>query len=189
MYAQNLEERKCPDDPQFAHLYSSAAHSADRVAVLREAELSCGGGRIVLSGITDIADGIIARKFNMVSDLGKILDPVADKLTQAAMMLCLLSRYEWMLWLFLFFAVKELSTGISGLLVIRKKDVVNSAKWFGKLSTVVLDVVMFLLFLFPNIGTAWAKGMIALCAAVMLLSLVKYLLLHARLLREQDAAS
>lgn len=146
-------------------------------------------GVIVLSGITDIADGIIARKFNMVSDLGKILDPVADKLTQAAMMLCLLSRYEWMLWLFLFFAVKELSTGISGLLVIRKKDVVNSAKWFGKLSTVVLDVVMFLLFLFPNIGTAWAKGMIALCAAVMLLSLVKYLLLHARLLREQDAAS
>ena len=146
-------------------------------------------GVIVLSGITDIADGIIARKFNMVSDLGKILDPVADKLTQAAMMLCLLSRYEWMLWLFLFFAVKELSTGISGLLVIRKKDVVNSAKWFGKLSTVVLDVVMFLLFLFPNIGTACAKGMIALCAAVMLLSLVKYLLLHARLLREKDAAS
>ena len=140
----------------------------------------------VLSGLTDIADGVIARKFYLVSDFGKILDPIADKLTQAALIFCLIAKYDWMLWLFIFFAVKELSMGISGLIVIKKKDVVNSAQWFGKLSTMVLYAVMILLFLFPDISTGWAKAMILLCAAVLLLSLVKYLTFHCRLLRDKD---
>ena len=140
----------------------------------------------VLSGLTDIADGVIARKFYLVSGFGKILDPIADKLTQAALIFCLIAKYDWMLRLFIFFAVKELSMGISGLIVIKKKDVVNSAQWFGKLSTMVLYAVMILLFLFPDISTGWAKAMILLCAAVLLLSLVKYLTFHCRLLRDKD---
>lgn len=140
----------------------------------------------VLSGLTDIADGIIARKFHLVSDLGKILDPIADKLTQAALIFCLISKFEWMLWLFIFFAVKEITMGISGLIVIKKKDVVNSSQWFGKLATVVLYTVMILLFLFPGISTAWANAMILLCAAVLLLSMVKYLTFHCKLLRSKE---
>ena len=143
-------------------------------------------GLVVLSGLTDVADGIIARKFHLVSDLGKILDPIADKLTQAALIFCLISKYELMLWLFIFFAVKEITMGISGLIVIKKKDVVNSAQWFGKLATVVLYTVMILLFLFPDISTTWANGMILLCAAVLLLSMVKYLTFHCRLLRSKE---
>ena len=72
---------------------------------------------IILSGLTDIADGIIARKFNLVSDLGKILDPVADKLTQAALIICLIDKFEWMRWLFILFAIKEIVMGISGMIV------------------------------------------------------------------------
>ncbi|MBE6987132.1 MAG: CDP-alcohol phosphatidyltransferase family protein [Ruminococcaceae bacterium] len=140
----------------------------------------------VLSGLTDIADGIIARKFHLVSDLGKILDPIADKLTQAALIFCLISKFEWMLWLFIFFAVKEITMGISGMIVIKKKDVVNSSQWFGKLATVVLYAVMILLFLFPGISTAWANVMILLCAAVLLLSMVKYLTFHCKLLRSKE---
>jgi len=143
-------------------------------------------GLVVLSGLTDVADGIIARKFHLVSDLGKILDPIADKLTQAALIFCLISKYEWMPWLFIFFAVKEITMGISGLIVIKKKDVVNSAQWFGKVATVVLYAVMILLFLFPDISTTWANGMILLCAAVLLLSMVKYLTFHCRLLRSKE---
>lgn len=52
---------------------------------------------LVLSGVTDVADGYIARHFNMISDLGKMLDPVADKLTQFVMLLCLFSRFPAML--------------------------------------------------------------------------------------------
>lgn len=51
---------------------------------------------LALSGITDILDGFIARRFGMVSDVGKILDPVADKLTQGAVILCLAFRYSLM---------------------------------------------------------------------------------------------
>ena len=141
---------------------------------------------IILSGLTDIADGIIARKFNLVSDLGKILDPVADKLTQAALIICLIDKFEWMRWLFILFAIKEIVMGISGMIVIRKKDVVNSAQWFGKLSTVVMYAVMFLLFLFPNTSEVTANVMISICAAVLLLSLVKYLRFHIAMLRNKE---
>ena len=137
---------------------------------------------VAVSGLTDIADGIIARKFNLVSDLGKILDPVADKLTQAALIFCLMARYDWMLWLFALFAVKEIIMGVSGLVVIKKKDVVNSAQWFGKLSTVVLYAVMILLFLFPGIPAGAANAMILLCAGTVVLSLVKYMRFYISLL-------
>lgn len=142
---------------------------------------------IVLSGLTDIADSIIARKFHLVSDLGKILDPVADKLTQAALIFCLIAKFDWMLWLFILFAAKEITMGISGLVVIKKKDVVNSAQWFGKLSTVVLYTVMILLFLFPNTPETTANVMIVICAAVLLLSLVKYLRFHISLLCSKES--
>ena len=141
---------------------------------------------ILVSGLTDIADGIIARKFHLVSDLGKILDPVADKLTQAALIYCLIARFDWMLWLFILFAVKEVIMGISGLAVIKKKDVINSAQWFGKLATVVLYVVMLLLFLFPDTPVAAANCMILACAAVILLSLVKYLRFYRKLLSNEE---
>ena len=141
---------------------------------------------IVLSGLTDIADGIIARKFHLVSDLGKILDPVADKLTQAALIICLIAKFDWMLWLFLLFAIKEITMGISGLLVIRKKDVVNSSQWFGKLATVVLYAVMFILFLFPNTPAQTANVLILICAAVLLLAFMKYLCFHISLLRNKE---
>ena len=141
---------------------------------------------VLLSGITDVVDGMIARKFHLVSDLGKILDPVADKLTQASLIFCLISKYEWMLPLMILFAVKEIIMGISGLVIIKKKDVVNSAQWFGKLTTVVLYGVIMILFLFPNIPTAVANAMVLLCAAAILLSMVKYLLFYKKLLLDQS---
>lgn len=136
---------------------------------------------VIISGATDIIDGYIARKFDMISDFGKILDPIADKLTQGALIICLLKRYDWMRWLLVLFAAKEIIMGISGLVVIKKKDVVNSAQWFGKLTTVVIYGVMILLFLFPGLSEALANAMIALCAAVIILSLAKYLLFYKRL--------
>ena len=142
---------------------------------------------VFASGITDIADGIIARKFQLVSDLGKILDPVADKLTQAALIICLIEKFEWMLWLFVLFAIKEIVMGISGMVVIKKKDVVNSSQWFGKLATVVLYAVMFTLFLFPNASVEMANAMILICAAVLLLAFIKYLRFHISLLRSKES--
>lgn len=138
---------------------------------------------ILISGATDIMDGFIARKFHMVSDLGKILDPVADKLTQAAVILCLTVKYRWMRGLIILFAVKEIIMAVLGCMAIQKKDVVNSAKWYGKANTVVLYAVMMCLILFPGIPETAANALIGSCICVMLMSLALYIRFYWKLFR------
>lgn len=77
---------------------------------------------VLLSGLTDFADGFIARHFNMVTELGKAIDPVADKLSQAAIVISLMIRIEPMRWLFLLFAVKELFMGITSIVLLTKHN-------------------------------------------------------------------
>ena len=129
---------------------------------------------VAISGVSDIIDGKIARKFNMVSDVGKVLDPIADKLTQVALVICLTARYPWMWALLAVFAVKECLMLLWGYLTLKITDTINSAKWYGKLSTVVLYSVMMILILFVNIPEAGATALMLLCGGVMLLSLVMY---------------
>jgi len=136
---------------------------------------------ILVSGATDIIDGFIARHFNMVSDFGKILDPLADKLTQAAVIICLITKHKLMLVLIILFAVKELIMGTFGFLAIKKKDSVNSAKWYGKANTVVLYVVMMILILIPEMSEVLANTLIIICGCVMLLSLALYTRFYIKL--------
>ena len=142
-------------------------------------------GVILLSGLTDIADGIIARKFNMVSDFGKIFDPVADKLTQAALIICLATRYKLMIPLIIEFALREIAMLILGYLAIRKKDKVNSSQWFGKLTTVMVYVVMSVLILFPRIPLWCANTMIGICGITMLASFIMYARFYRNFLSSQ----
>ena len=90
-----------------------------------------------VSAASDIADGQIARRFNMVTDLGKMLDPLADKLTQGAAAICVGRTHPQAFLLFGFMAVKELTQAAIGARVIRETGHVFSAKWFGKLCTVI----------------------------------------------------
>lgn len=136
---------------------------------------------ILLSALTDILDGYIARHFHMVSDFGKILDPIADKLTQFALIICLLERYRAIRYLLALFVGKEIIMAVSGVLVIRKKDSVNSSQWFGKATTALLYATVVVLFLFPGIPAVWANGLFVLCAGMILLSMVKYLLFYRSL--------
>lgn len=130
---------------------------------------------IVISGITDIADGKIARRFNMVSDFGKFLDPLADKLTQAAMALCLATRYLGMGVLFLLMLVKESVMFVCAYSALKATNTVNSAKWYGKLTTATLYIVMSVLFLFPDIPQVVAKIGIIVCGALIIISMILYL--------------
>lgn len=139
---------------------------------------------ILLSGLTDIADGIIARKFNMVSDFGKILDPIADKLTQASLIISLAIRYKLMIPLIIEFALRELCMVVMGFITIKKYNSVNSSKWYGKLTTVALYAVMMILILFPRIPDAAANGMIIACGLIMLLSLYMYVRFYMQLWRK-----
>ena len=129
---------------------------------------------LILSGVTDIADGIIARKFNMISDFGKILDPIADKLTQMATLICLLTRFGYM-WLPLcVMIVKEVLTGIMGLRAIRKSGVVKGADWHGKVTTVLLYTTMALHMLWARIPRGLSLVLALCCVAMMCLSGLLY---------------
>lgn len=137
-----------------------------------------------ISGITDMLDGFIARKFHMVSDLGKVLDPIADKLTQLALVLCLATRYSGMIPLVIFLAVKEGFMGIMGLLMLRHNGKkLDGAKWYGKVCTAVLYLVMFLLLLFPDLPVFLINIQIILCAVLMAFSLASYISVFYRMWR------
>lgn len=138
---------------------------------------------VLLSGLTDLADGYIARRFRCVSDIGKILDPVADKLTIGALILCLASRYRNMVWLLALFAGKELFMAVIGVIVIHRMDMVNSAQWFGKLSTLALYAMGLILFLAPSVPEWAVNGMMLLCGGLILVSLLKYMSFYRKLLK------
>ena len=88
-----------------------------------------------ISALTDVLDGYIARKYNYITDIGKLMDPLADKLTQISLLLSLtlLKILPW--WIFAIIFVKELVLVISASVLYSKKDVVVYSKWYGKLAT------------------------------------------------------
>ena len=137
---------------------------------------------IILSGLTDIVDGFIARTFNMVSDVGKVLDPIADKLTQASLMFCLASRYK-LLWVpIVIFIIKESFMLLFGYITLEVTDKINSARWYGKVNTVVLYAVMSALIFVPNIEPDVASFLIGFCVAVMLVALILYISFYINIL-------
>ena len=90
-----------------------------------------------ISAITDVLDGFIARKFNYITDIGKLIDPLADKLTQMALLLSLaiLKILPW--WIFAIVFIKECVMIISASFLYKRDDVVVYSKWYGKLTTVL----------------------------------------------------
>lgn len=130
---------------------------------------------LVLSGLTDVADGFIARKFNMVSDLGKAIDPIADKLTQLAMLFCLLSTFPHMAIPLILLFIKEFATGISKIAAIRSTGEVTGARWHGKVNTVLLYGMLFTHVVWHSIPPLVSDCFIGVCTASMILSFVLYL--------------
>ena len=141
---------------------------------------------LILSGLTDTVDGIIARKFNMISDLGKVLDPIADKLTQAAMLFCLLTRFPLMIAPLALMVVKEFFMGVTGLLVIRKTGEVFGADWHGKVNTWLLYAMMILHVFWNNIPDTVSRVLIGICVIMMLISLVLYGRHNLKALKETE---
>ena len=97
---------------------------------------------VVVSGITDVADGFIARHWNLISDLGKIIDPIADKAMQFTMMFCVCVRYHWVVILIVIYAVKEIVSAIVSAYLFTRGKHLDGAMWCGKLCTVILFIVM-----------------------------------------------
>lgn len=103
-----------------------------------------------LAGITDIADGIIARKFNLITKLGTVLDPLADKLMTITVFICITIRGIIPWWVILILFAKDLLLIIGGMKLYKDLSEVISANGFGKSATVFLVCGGILLTLFPE---------------------------------------
>ena len=96
---------------------------------------------LVVSAVSDLLDGWIARRFHMTSKLGKILDPAADKLTLFGVYVCMWARYPGFWPLYSLFIAKELLMAAASVLILRRNHEIEASHWFGKLYTLVFYVV------------------------------------------------
>lgn len=110
------------------------------------------GSILAVSCLTDLIDGKIARHFNMITTVGKVLDPFADKITQFTLTICLAIRHPvlWIMVVLIF--VKELFQLIAGIVAFRKKLILKGALMSGKICTTVLFVSLILLVLMPQLS-------------------------------------
>jgi len=134
-------------------------------------------GIIIFSALLDVIDGKIARKFNMVTDFGKAIDPIADKLTQVTIATCLAIKYVLMRALVVLFVLKEIVMLIMGLLAMRK-GIVKSAKWFGKLNTVILFLTMSVMVFFPKLPPLAVNIMTLVAMCSMIATIILYVIYY-----------
>ncbi len=131
----------------------------------------------IIASLTDTADGYIARKYNLVTDFGKFMDPLADKLLVCAAMICLITTGQLPAWIVIVIISREFI--ISGFrLIAAEKGIVIAASWWGKVKTVVQMVMICALLI--NAGAAWFKVLeqILIYAALILtvVSLIDYII-------------
>ena len=140
-------------------------------------------GILFLSGMTDVLDGYIARKYNMQTYAGVILDPLADKLTQAFVGICVMIRYPQIMFLIVFFFVKEICAGIGALYIVKKGMKIQNSKVYGKAATFAFYVVMGLLVLLPHLPDVVVYVMAGVCALLFLIAFLGYFKVFIEILR------
>ena len=132
-------------------------------------------GILTLSCLTDLLDGYIARRFHMVSDLGKFLDPLADKITQLAVILCLIDRHPLVKALIPLFLTKEILQGVLAYLHFRNGKTLDGALRAGKVCTAVLFSSMIFLMVMEKLSPPIVKAVVITDAMILIFSLMCYL--------------
>ena len=138
------------------------------------------GSVMAVSCLTDLIDGKIARHFNMISTLGKILDPLADKLTQFALILCLAIKYPFLWYLVGLFVIKESFQLIAGGINLKRGRMLKGALLSGKICTTVLFVSLIIMVMTPTLSTNVANIIAVVDIIFMLISFGNYLFTYFR---------
>lgn len=130
---------------------------------------------LVLSGLTDVLDGAIARKFNFITNFGKLIDPLADKITQLSLLGTLVLKNIIPLWILVIVLVKEAAM-VAGASFLYGKDLVVSSKWYGKAATVLfyLAIVVSMVIRDLEIQTSIDLIIYYIALAMTLFSLIMY---------------
>lgn len=133
---------------------------------------------LAVSCLTDLIDGKIARHFNMITTLGILLDPVADKATQFTLILCLAMRYPILWYLVALFVVKEGFQLIAGSMILRKGKMLDGALITGKICTTVLFVSLILMVMIPTMSEKQVSIIALIDACFMIISFIGYILIY-----------
>ena len=132
---------------------------------------------LLISGATDVIDGIIARKFNMISTFGKMIDPVADKLTQAAVVVCLSITHPQIIPLMVLFFAKEFTMLLGSVQLYKIGMRPSESKWWGKLATVIFYFMMLIIIItdiYWKLPEDAISTMVVISAISILFSLFNY---------------
>lgn len=157
--------------PVYVVIYLRAEESVD---------YAIAAGILAVSCLTDMIDGKIARHFNMISTVGKVLDPVADKATQFTLTVCLAIKYPILWHLVALFVLKEGFQLIAGLLTFRKGKMLSGALLSGKICTCVLFISLILLVLMPGLSQRVINIITMVDAGFMIVSFIHYAIVYYR---------
>ncbi len=155
--------------PVFAFLYMRAESTKDYII---------SASVFAFSALTDAVDGFIARKCNMRSRLGIMLDPFADKMTQGVIMLCLTIKQKELLPLLILFIIKEAFMLTMGCFNLKKGRMLDGALFTGKLCTTVIFLGMIAIMVLRNMPFTALHITVTVCSLFMVVSLVSYVLCY-----------
>ena len=130
---------------------------------------------LAVSCLTDMVDGKVARHFHMTSTLGQILDPIADKLTQFTLTLCLSIRYPVLRFVLILFVIKEGFQCIAGIANLRRGKILPGALMAGKVCTTILIVSLIVLVLLPDLKPGIVNAIAAIDTAFLFISFINYI--------------
>ncbi|MBR1730995.1 MAG: CDP-alcohol phosphatidyltransferase family protein [Ruminococcus sp.] len=140
---------------------------------------------IILSGISDALDGFIARKFNQITDLGKMLDPLADKLTLIAIMICLVILFPIVMPVVIILIIKDVVMMIGASVLLKSDIKPPAARWYGKIGTIMfyfsVALIVFLKAVFNYENPILSLVLLGLTAAMMIFALIEYFLIFRKL--------
>lgn len=151
--------------PVYITVYLRASKASDYLLAALILGISC---------VTDMLDGQIARRFDMTSEIGKVLDPVADKMTQLSLTLCLSVRYPILRWILLLFLAKECFQTCAMIVMYRQGKALPGALLPGKLCTGIFFVSLIILILLPGMDYRLVLSIALIDAAFLIYSFIGY---------------
>ncbi|MDR3178903.1 MAG: CDP-alcohol phosphatidyltransferase family protein [Oscillospiraceae bacterium] len=140
---------------------------------------------LLISGVSDLLDGAVARKLGQTTKLGKILDPVADKLTLLAVIICISVRFKEIFVFSVILIIKEVIMIFASAILLKQGIMLPSAKWYGKFGTIFFYsstiIIVLSKFIF-NVRSAYLLILLfSITTLIMLFASFKYLVLFCNL--------
>lgn len=152
--------------PVYIYIYLNATETRHYVLAAAILAISC---------LTDMVDGKIARRFNMISNLGKLLDPIADKMTQLALIICLSIHRAALRVLLVLFLIKEFFQFFALVINLRKGQALDGALISGKICTTVLFVSLTVMVMLPGLSEGATTAITGICIVFLSWAFVDYI--------------